>query len=495
MLRKLSLEKFMRSLEKPRDRFFKRALVVQEIMADRFTPITLFEILSKELQGGVILESGLQDKEMGRYSFLAFEPIAGLEFVHGSLEPYYESKKNEKDHEPFTRLRSLIKELDCACASEFQESITKIIGFVGYDAIRLFEEIPDRHLPDEMLPEISFHCYSTTLTFDHHRKTILISSLVEIGNEPEQAYQRGEKKIEELIKKISSSSLETVEPLCDREKNTFETSGIGDEDFIKLVERAQGYIKQGDAFQIVLSRCFKKNYYAKPFDIYRALRQVSPAPYMFYIPLGDRVIVGASPERMLSVYQNKVTINPIAGTRERRDPEDHQKIEEELFSDQKELAEHRMLVDLARNDLGRVCVVGSVQVDELAKVKHYSHVSHLVSVVSGTIAEPYDFLDALTASFPAGTLSGAPKIRAMQLIDELEHSRRGLYGGMIGRLDYADNFDSCIAIRMASLKDGVATIRAGAGIVHDSIPQVEANETRQKASSLLAAIHFAEGGK
>jgi anthranilate synthase component 1 len=315
-----------------------------------------------------------------------------------------------------------------------------------------------------------------------------------VGKDPTQAYEQAQGKIKNLIKKISSfSSVHEMSSSHPLSINSCYESDVSDEAFVQLVEQAQDYIKKGDAFQIVLSRCFKKNYHSKPFDIYRALRQVSPAPYMFYLPLKDRVIVGASPERMVSVYQRQVSINPIAGTRRRLDQEQDQKMEQELLCDEKELAEHRMLVDLARNDLGRVCDIGSIRVEELTKVKHYSHVSHITSIVTGTLAKSYDFLDAFAASFPAGTLSGAPKIRAMQIIDELEHSRRGLYGGAIGRLDGAGNFESCIAIRMASLKDGVATIRTGAGIVHGSNPQAEAEETHQKASSLLAAINFAEG--
>ena len=485
-------------VQKPAAGFFKRALVIQEIMADRFTPVSLFESLSQEFKGGTILESGLQEKQTGRFSFLAFEAFAGLELLNKALRQYVGEKEEFFDCDPVVQLRRLLHDLDCACPVELRESITQSIGFMGYDAVRLFEEIPDRHARDKMLPEMAFHFYKTMLTFDHQKKTILVSCLVDVGDDPEQAYQEAQRKIAHLVKKISSSSGHSMAtPAMFASRSSLCESDTSDVAFIKLVERAQEYIQKGDAFQIVLSRCFKKTYNAKPFDIYRALRQVSPAPYMFYLPLKDRVIIGASPERMLSVCKKKVSINPIAGTRQRLvglNKDHDQKNEESLLSDEKELAEHRMLVDLARNDLGRVCDVGTVRVEELARVTHYSHVSHLTSVVTGTLGKAYDFFDALAASFPAGTLSGAPKIRAMQIIDELENSRRGLYGGTIGRLDYAGNFDSCISIRMASLKDGVATIRAGAGIVYDSIRSAEAEETRQKASSLIAAINFAEGG-
>ena len=250
----------------------------------------------------------------------------------------------------------------------------------------------------------------------------------------------------------------------------------------------------GDAFQIVLSRSFQQNYQAKPLDIYRALRNVSPAPYMFYFPSDYGILLGASPEKMITVRGSVVEINPIAGTRPRRNPDEEATNAQALLTDEKELAEHRMLVDLARNDLGAVCIPGTVKVTELLQVKHFSHVSHLTSVVTGQLCADKDALDALQATFPAGTVSGAPKIRAMEVIDALETSRRGCYAGALCRLDALGNFDSCIAIRMAVLREGVATVRTGAGIVADSNPAAEAAETRHKAQGILAAIALAEEG-
>lgn len=494
MFKPLSLDQFLELVKKSQgNKFSKRAIFSQEIMADRLTPISLFESFSSKLKGGSILESGLQQEHTGRYSFLAFDPMAHLELRNKTLTQRIGEKTDTYNTDPFVQLRHLINELDCACPAELNESITQTMGLISYDAIRLFENIPDRHTRDEAFPEILFNFYRTTLTFDHQRQTVLISQVIDLGKDPKQAYFQAQEIINNLIKRISASSETSSTPASHSNSISIDESDINDTYYINLVERAKDYIKRGDAFQIVLSRCFKKSYKAKPFDIYRALRQVSPAPYMFFIPLEDRVIIGASPERMITVHKNKISINPIAGTRKRIDKNHDQEIEDELLNDTKELAEHRMLVDLARNDLGRICEAGSIQIEELLQVKHYSHISHLTSVISGTLPNQCDALDALAATFPAGTLSGAPKIRAMQIIDELESSRRGLYGGAIGRLDYAKNFDSCIAIRIAILKDGVATIRTGAGIVHDSIPTAEAEETRQKASALLAAIRFSEG--
>jgi anthranilate synthase component 1 len=261
---------------------------------------------------------------------------------------------------------------------------------------------------------------------------------------------------------------------------------------MQLVERAKQYIVHGEAFQVVLSRLFKKPYTVSPFAIYRSLRSVSPAPYMFYLPIDNSVILGASPERLVSVQGKQVGINPIAGTRRRTAESDLDAITQDLLSDKKECAEHTMLVDLARNDLGSTCLPGSVKVSELMRVRHFSHVSHIASTVVGQLKTEKDALDVLAAVFPAGTLSGAPKIRAMEIIDELEVSRRGLYGGVICRIDNQGDLDSCIAIRMAVLQDGIATVRTGAGIVYDSNPQAEADETRQKAQGVLEAIRLAE---
>ncbi len=270
-------------------------------------------------------------------------------------------------------------------------------------------------------------------------------------------------------------------------------SDTSDAEFINLVVKAKEYITLGDAFQIVLSRCFKRNYSVPPFKIYKTLRKVSPAPFMFYFPIYDIIIMGASPERLIRVHNKEVTVNPIAGTRKKTVDRSDQNMTNELLSDKKELAEHMMLVDLARNDVGAVCEPGSVKVCDFLQVKHYSHLSHITSTVTGKLKEKYDALDALKAAFPAGTLSGAPKIRAMEIIDELELSHRGLYGGALCRIDASGNFDSCIAIRMAVLKEGVATIRTGAGIVYDSNPAAEAQETVLKAQSMLNAISAAHG--
>lgn len=487
MIEQLSFEDYKRLAENA-----KRVRIYREISADRLTPIGIVERLSAEMNDGVILESGLSHSDAGRYSFIAFGSMAQLKVENKVVHIRLGDKISTHQLPPFDLLRELIFDLSVAEKKQPEYTSTGAVGFLSYDAVRLFEAIPDRHSSEQDLPEMVFNFYETTLTYDHLKQKLLISKIVLVDENLEKIYDQAQIQIDQLIEKISAN-IEIEDAQKDHQTKLVETD-IDDEKFINLVERAKNYIVAGDAFQIVLSRSFKKPYTRPPFDIYRALRQVSPSPYMFYFPIGDRIIVGASPEKLISVRDGQVDINPIAGTRRRGDTLNDAEIVQELLNDPKEIAEHMMLVDLARNDLGAVCEPGSVKVTELSKIKHFSHVSHIASVVTGKLAKNKDAFDALQAAFPAGTLSGAPKIRAMEIIDELETSRRGMYGGAICRLDYDGNFDSCIAIRMALLKDGLATIRTGAGIVYDSHPPSEANETRLKAAAILEAINLAERG-
>lgn len=470
----------------------KRVAVYREISADRLTPIGIAECLAKELEDGSLLESAIEHQKDSRYAYLAFGTLAKITAKNGLVTRSLGTNTIERNTHPFTIVRQVLTELNCVSNLPETTFLHGAIGLVTYDSIRLFETIPDRHVATHPIPDMVFHFYHTTLLFDPIKNTILISIIVEVDDHLESCYQTVQDNITALILKITqpipkttvqSISCETTEVSVD----------IDDEQFIRMIAKAKDYIAAGDAFQIVLSRCFSKSYTVSPFDIYRALRHVSPAPYLFYIPIDGGFIVGASPEKMISVHKGTIEITPIAGTCPRtsnkKDDEQHAKA---LLSNDKELAEHMMLVDLARNDLGIVCKPGSIEVSELLKVKHFSHVSHVTSAVTGQLQDDKDALDALAATFPAGTLSGAPKIRAMELIDELETSKRGLYGGAICRIDYQGNLDSCIAIRMAVLRDQTATVRTGAGIVHDSDPQSEADETRQKARGVLDAITFAQ---
>lgn len=488
MLKQLSYADFLKLRQSS-----SRIAVYRELLADRLTPIAIVDSLRTEMQDGVLLESGLQHAESGCYSLIAFGSIAGLRVQQQEVVQYFNGQQTRhQDVDPCAILRQLLSQMACQSSPEILPYVCGAIGFLTYDAVRFFEDIPDRHQQSANLPEMRIDFYQTTLFFDHVHQTLIMSYIVDAEQDPEFAYQQAITQLDQIAAKIQQSSVIGSSSITKFSPEDV-VPDLDDAAFMQLVNRAKDYITAGDAFQIVLSRCFRKTYHCIPFDIYRALRRVSPSPYMFYLADQERIILGASPEKLVSVQNREVAVNPIAGTRQHQATA-QQDMAEELLQDPKEHAEHMMLVDLARNDLGVVCILGTVKIQELLKVRHYSHVSHLTSVVTGQLRPEYDALDALAATFPAGTLSGAPKIRAMQIIDELETSRREMYGGAICRFDYLGNLDSCIAIRMAVLQDNVACVRTGAGIVYDSSPIAEANETRLKAQAMLAAIQFAEEG-
>jgi anthranilate synthase component 1 len=490
MTAQLSLTEFLELA-----RQHKKVIVHQEIAADRLTPVGIVQALEDKMHEGAILESGLSHGEEGRYSFIAFDPRATLSVENGKVAERVGELTQYYEGDVLTILHERQIALYAVASADQKNLLTAAIGFVTYDAVRLFENIPNRHADQKTLPEMFFRFYETTLLFDHQNHRLTIYTIAEIGNDLKQAYDAAQKKINSLIERIQKGSLiNDLKNSVDHQQAPEFQVDIDDGTFMDKVECAKQYIRAGDIFQVVLSRSFSLPMTAKSLDIYRALRIKSPAPYMFYIAINDHVLMGASPERLLRVQDGVMDVHPIAGTRACHQASDRAAIETSLLNDKKELAEHMMLVDLARNDLGSVCEVGSVQVQECAKVKHFSHVSHITSRVTGKLLPEKNALHALAAVFPAGTLTGAPKIRAMQIIDELEDNQRGMYGGAICRLDYQGNLDSCIAIRMAVLKDHIATVRAGAGIVFDSDPLTEANETRQKATGILEALLLAEAG-
>lgn len=461
----------------------KMYLITHSLDAGSLSPLAVFAAIHHHYPDAALLESAATSTN-SRFSFIGIQPYAQVKTSRNLTYKAVNGITTLHHEHPFSVLRTLEKQVESDNASL---PTTHAIGFISYDAVRLFENIPDRHASDE-LPDILFNYYQTTITYDHENKKIAINILTNSDASAKII-------LDKLLTQINSA--QTFHPLqFDSTKNhsTAYESDIDDTAFMNMVEKAKQYIKKGDAFQIVLSRRFTEKYTVSPLTLYQALCQVSPAPYMFFIPLSDRIIIGASPERLIGVDKGTISINPIAGTRRRDKTKSDQDIEQDLLTDEKEVAEHMMLVDLARNDIGAVCKPGSIEIAELLKVKHYSHISHITSLVTGKLDEKFDALDALAHAFPAGTLSGAPKIRAMEIIDELESSRRGLYGGAICRLDHAGNLDTCIAIRMAVLRNGIATIRTGAGIVYDSNPEAEAHETRHKARNMLETIRTAHQG-
>ncbi len=361
------------------------------------------------------------------------------------------------------------------------------VGYLTWDAARLFERLPDRHGSSQGTVA-SFAYYDSLVAFDHVRQRLVLIALAAPGSRT--AYQAAQQTLDSLEEDLGWERRPATARRALPPAALPLTDGAG---FRQAVLAAKEHIAAGDIFQVVLSRRHSVECAIDPFTVYRALRMVNPSPYMYFLKDGEAAIAGASPEMLVRVEGRRVETRPIAGTRPRYEGRADDTIARELLADEKERAEHLMLVDLGRNDLGRVCRFGSVQVPELMKVEHYSHVAHIVSSVTGELAEGKDALDALAATFPAGTLSGAPKIRAMEIIDALEPHSRGLYGGALGYIDQRGNLDFCIAIRTLVLRDGKATLQAGAGIVADSDPGYEERETEAKAQALFEALKVAGG--
>jgi anthranilate synthase component 1 len=496
MFNKLSFDKFVALAENQ-----GRVAVFREVSGDRITPIDVFIAFGDETKGGALLESSLIGR-LGRYSFLHLYPFFEFKTEKGKTTVDEQGQKKVFETDPFDLLRAMQTSDGVGFSHDLSRYTGGLIGFIGYDCVRHFEDIPDSHASKDDMPEILFRRYKNTIAFDHQTGRVVISSLALVGADKKAAYDMAMARVDEISDKLLAkgegkpvgvNTPFSPIPIDPSMQSPTVGDELSDDQFKDLVKRAKDYVLRGDVFQVVISRCFQKPCTVNPFEVYRALRLVSPSPYMFYIDAGDFVIAGASPEKQVSLEDGVMEICPLAGTRPRGNAPDSE-VEADLLTDQKEKAEHMMLVDLARNDLGMVSEPGTVQVDELMKVHKFSHVMHLSSSISGKLKEDVDAFEVLSSSFPAGTLSGAPKIRAMKIIDSLEVSRRGLYGGSICAIDNLGNLNSCIAIRMTVIKNGVATIRAGAGIVADSDPFKETLETRHKARSVLAAIEMAEGG-
>ena len=364
------------------------------------------------------------------------------------------------------------------------------LGYMGYDAVRLWERVPDRHT-NKPGPAYLFHHFRDLLVFDHLKQRLYFVTLVPAGAPRTEAeFARAQSRLDQLESKLRDPLPDLSRPDVDDSDEVVVTPD--DETFRRNVERAREYIFAGDVFQVVLSRTFEADFNGHPLNLYRALRMINPSPFMFYLDMGDHTLVGASPEDLVRANGTRVETLPIAGTRHRgANDEEDAKLGRDLLNDPKERAEHVMLVDLARNDIGRISIPGTVRVERMMDIEKFSHVIHLVSRVVGERDADFDALDALCACFPAGTVSGAPKVRAMEIIDEMEDSARGFYAGAVVYFDGRGNLDSCIAIRTLMLKDGRATLRAGAGLVADSDPHAEELETRSKAAALLAALNWA----
>jgi anthranilate synthase component 1 len=471
--------------------------VYKEIMADMETPLSAF----LKLEGGkyaFLLESVEGGEKVGRYSFLGTNPrkVFSAKGRRVTVEEEADRLTFESASDPLDDLARMLGEYRPVPVQGLPRFAGGAVGYVAYDAARYFEKLPDGNPDDLGLPDLFFIFTDTILIFDHVRHTIKIVSNARPGGDPERAYEAAVRSIERIEARIRNPlPSKTIEIAADAPEVPFRSNVTRDE-FEAMVERGKEYIRAGDVIQVVLSQRLEAEVHAPPFNIYRALRSVNPSPYMYYLRFGDVHLVGSSPEVHVRCENGVVEVRPIAGTRPRgRDEEEDAALEAELLADPKERAEHIMLVDLGRNDIGRVCRYGSVKPREMMIVERYSHVMHIVSDIQGALSEGKNAFDVLRASFPAGTVSGAPKIRAMEIIDELENVRRGPYAGAIGYFSFTGNLDSCITIRTILIKGARAFVQAGAGIVADSVPAREYEETLNKARAMLRAIAMADGSR
>jgi len=482
--------------------------VVKRVLADLLTPVAAYLKIERLSQYSFLLESVEGGEKVARYSFLGFDPhiIARSRGDKVTIEASSEEEIEipgmrpgpggtlETDFPMLPLLRRLAGRHIPVRVADLPPFVCGAVGYMGYDAVRWFERVPDRKPDDIGLDESVMMFFSRLMVFDHVRHQIhLIANVFTNGKTEglEVEYRRAVDSIEAMEARLE----DPIEPLPVRSPADHLSlrSNMTREEYERAVVRAKEYIAAGDIFQVVLSQRFEVGLRANPFEVYRALRVVNPSPYMFYLKMGDQALIGASPEMLVRATGRRLEYRPIAGTRPRGATETEDLLlGEELRADEKEVAEHVMLVDLGRNDLGRVADYGSVEVTELMIIERYSHVMHLVSGIKARLKAGKDRFDALAACFPAGTVSGAPKVRAMEIIDELEPTRRGVYAGSVMYLDYSGNLDSCIAIRTIVVKNGRAYIQAGAGLVADSVPETEYVETVNKARAMLQAIEMAE---
>lgn len=471
--------------------------VYREILADMETPVSAFRKIGQG-RYAFLLESVEGGEKMGRNSFLGSEPFAVFESkgraVKITRDGQTETRTLAPGEDPLAALKTLLQDYRFVPQPGLPRFCGGAVGYIGYDAVRFFEQLPELAEDDLDLPDCILVLTDTCLIFDHARHRLKVLSNACVNGDPEKAYQQAIQKIEALIAKLNGPMPQSAgtNGLAQGELRRNMTP----EQFREKVLRAKEYISAGDCIQVVLSQRLSRKVGCDSFDLYRALRSLNPSPYMYYLTYGDVKIIGSSPERLVSEEDGVVITRPIAGSRRRGDSaEQDRRISAELLADEKERAEHIMLVDLGRNDLGRVCEPGTVEVDELMGIEKYSHVIHIVSNVRGKLREGCDQFDVLRACFPAGTLSGAPKVRAMEIIEELEPTRRGPYGGAIGYFSFSGNMDTAITIRTIVVKDDEAHIQVGAGIVADSDPQREYEECAViKAGAMLKAIELAEEG-
>ena len=477
---------------------YRRIPVCRELYSDRYTPVEVMRILRKASRHCYLLESASQTEVWGRYSFLGYHPTMEITCTDGHM------KITETDEEgqpkitecqvkhPGEVLRKILNQYKSPVMEGMPPFTGGLVGYFSYDYIKYSEpklKLEDKEQQD--FRDMDLMLFDQVIAFDHYRQKVLLITGVMTDN-LENSYHQAERTLKEMAELIKNGEKMEFSPL--KIQSEIQPQ-FPKEKYCGMVEKAKEYIREGDIFQVVLSNPMRAKAQGSLFDTYRVLRASNPSPYMFYFSSDDIEIAGASPETLVSLKNKKLSTFPLAGTRPRgRNRQEDQELECELLQDEKERAEHNMLVDLGRNDIGKISQIGSVEVEKYMSIEHFSHVMHIGSTVTGTLRKDKDAVDAVDAILPAGTLSGAPKFRACQIIEELEQSKRGIYGGAIGYLDFAGNLDTCIAIRLVYKKNGSVCIRSGAGIVADSVPEKEFEECCNKSRAVVQAIRQAQEG-
>lgn len=477
---------------------YRRIPLCRELFADRYTPVEVMRTLRTASRHCYLLESASQTEVWGRYSFLGYDPTMEVTCTDGTLR-IRSTKDNGESQEvirqvqhPGDTLREILREYKTPVMEGMPPFTGGLVGYFSYDYIKYSEpklKLEDKEQQD--FRDMDLMLFDKVIAFDHYKQKVLLIAGV-MTKDLEASYEKAVKELDEMAALIKNGKQEEFPSLVLKSEITPE---FPKEQYAAMVKKAKEYIREGDIFQVVLSNPMRAKATGSLFDTYRVLRATNPSPYMFYFSSDDIEIAGASPETLVKLHDGKLSTFPLAGTRPRgRTREEDLELENGLLKDEKELAEHNMLVDLGRNDIGKISKIGTVEVEKYLCVERFSHVMHLGSTVSGRIREDKDAVDAVDAILPAGTLSGAPKFRACQIIEELEKSKRGIYGGAIGYLDFSENLDTCIAIRLVYKKNGEICIRSGAGIVADSVPEKEFEECCNKAKAVVQAISRAQEG-
>jgi anthranilate synthase component 1 len=489
-----SLEQF-KQLTKDKTEGIRAIPIYCQILSDNLTPVSAYARVAANSNHSFLLESVVGGEKIARYSFLSCDPILVFESKGSQVQiAELDRVTRTQNNDPLKIMENILAPYHSIHHQGLPRFLGGLVGYASYDMVRYYEKLPQVPKDDRNLPDLAFGLYPDMIVFDHVSKTIKVVSNALVENDPVSAYSSAVKRIEKLVEKLTSHiELPPMEIDVSGDVKIPFTSNFKKEDFKKAVEKCKEYIFAGDIFQVVLSQRLSVKTQADPFNVYRMLRVVNPSPFMFHLKTPGCTLVGSSPEIMCRVEDGVITNRPLAGTRKRGATEEEDKaLEKELLADPKERAEHIMLVDLGRNDVGKAAELGSVKVTEMMKVERYSHVMHISSNVQGKLAEGKTAFDALRAALPVGTVSGAPKVRAMEIIDEFEPTKRGPYAGAVGYLDFSGNMDTCIALRTLVFQGDTAYVQVGAGLVADSVPESEYAETINKAKGQLKAIELAE---